>query len=184
MNKKVIVLLADGFEEMEAIISIDILRRAGLEVISAAIGDKLLVNGSRNVRVQADSRLKNLQIIPDALVLPGGGPGANNLAASAEVEKLINECFKEKKLIAAICASPAYVLAKTGILSGRKATGYPGSERLFNSDVTNTNEAVVIDGNIITSRGPGTAFYFALAIVKELCGAKTAQDVKDKALIN
>lgn len=184
MSKKVIVLIADGFEEMEAIISIDILRRAGLDVISAAVKNDLQVTGSRNIVIQADSKLEDLKQIPDAVVLPGGGKGAKNLAASTLVEELIIKSFNAKKLIAAICASPACVLAKTGILKGKNATGYPGTEGSFGPEVTIRSETVVVDENIITSAGPGTAFDFALAIVEKLCGEKTAQEVQQKALIS
>jgi len=184
MSKSVVVALADGFEEIEAVISIDILRRAGLNVISVAISSDLLVRGSRNITIQADVFLKDLEIIPDALLLPGGSTGAKNLAASEVVDDMLQTCVEQKKIIAAICASPACVLAKAGVLEGKKATCYPSFEKLFPPQVMHSEDAVVVDGNIITSKGPGTAFEFALRIVDVLCGTQIAQEVKAKALIS
>ncbi|MBU4477893.1 MAG: DJ-1/PfpI family protein [Candidatus Omnitrophica bacterium] len=183
MRKKALILLAEGFEEMEAVITIDLLRRAGLEVISAAVGDKLLVLGSRKISVQADVFLQGVKDIPDALILPGGAKGADNLAASNTVIALVRRCFREGKVVAAICAAPAVVLAKSGILKGKKATCYPGDEAEFSGDVTFVKDDVVCDGTLITGRGPGTAFSFALAIIKKLCGEQVAANVKEKALI-
>ncbi len=183
MGKKVLVALADGFEEIEAVSSIDILRRAELEVIIAAVGGDLLVSGSRGIQIKADIELKNFEGVPDALVLPGGLPGAENLANSNLVNDLIEKCTQQNKLVAAICASPAYVLAKADVLSGKKATCYPGCQSRFSGDTTYLQKDVVVDGNIITSAGPGTAFYFALAIVKKLVGEEAAFKVKEKALI-
>ena len=183
MSKNIVVALADGFEEMEAVISIDILRRAGLNVISASISSELLVKGSRNITVQADVFLKDLEIIPDAFLLPGGVAGAKNLAASEVVNDMLHACLRQAKLIAAICASPAYVLAKAGILEGKQATCYPLCSKLFSSNVKLSENPVVIDGNIITSRAPGTAFAFALAIVERLCDKETVQNIKEQALI-
>lgn len=183
MGKKVLVALADGFEEIEAVTSIDILRRAGLEVIIAAVGGDLLVSGSRGIQIKADIELRNFEGVPDTLVLPGGIPGAANLANSEIIINLIKKCSEQAKLIAAICASPAYALLKSGILSGKRVTCYPGCEKLLNADVKYINENVVIDGNVITSAGPGTAFYFALAITEQLLGKEIAEDVRKKALI-
>jgi len=183
MSKKVIVVLAEGFEEMEAIISIDILRRAGLEVITAATSSNILVTGSRKIPIKPDIELKNFSGVPEALVLPGGMPGAENLANSKLLINLIKQCAKQNKIIAAICASPAYALAKSGILSGKRVTCYPGCENRLNKDAIYLNQDVVVDGNLITSAGPGTAFYFALAIIEKLVGKETAQTVKNKALV-
>lgn len=184
MSKSVVVALADGFEEMEAVISIDILRRAGLNVINAAISNELLVKGAHNITVQADVFLKDLEIIPDAFLLPGGSAGAKNLAVSEVVNDMLHECQQQDKVIAAICASPAYVLAEAGFLEGKKATCYPSFKKLFSPNITHSEDTVVIDGNIITSKGPGTAFEFALSVVEALCGAESAQEVKAQALIN
>jgi len=183
MSLSALVLLAEGFEEMEAVISIDILRRAGIRVITAAICDNRIVTGSRRIPIKADILLKDFQSIPDALILPGGLTGAENLAASQDVKDLIMTCIREGKIIAAICASPALVLSKFGVLKGKKATCYPGHERHFGNETVFIKDDVVIDGNVITSAGPGTAFHFAVAIVHVLTGEKTLSDVKEKALI-
>lgn len=183
MNESAVVVLAEGFEEMEAVISIDMLRRAGIEVVTAALGEDTLVTGSRHIPLKADVSLKDVELIPDALVLPGGLPGAGNLAESELVNKFIKSCAEQKKIIAAICASPAYVLTRAGVLSGKKATCYPGDERRFAKDVKYVKEDVVVDGNVITSAGPGTAFYFALAIIQALAGIEAANKIKERALI-
>lgn len=183
MKKSVLVLLAEGFEEMEAVISVDILRRAGIEVAMAALTEDLLVKGSRGILIKADIFLENYNKIPDALVLPGGVGGAERLAASAKVSELIALCNEKKKIIAAICASPAFVLPKSGILKGRKATCFPGEEQRFGEDIIFVQESVVVDGNVITSRGPGTAFDFALTVAEALVGKDVVMAVKEKALI-
>ncbi len=182
-KKRVLVLLAEGFEEMEAIISIDMLRRANLDVITAGIGSENIVIGSRRISVKADMLLSDYKDIPDALVLPGGMPGALNLEASQAVISLIKKCGENKKIIAAICASPAYSLLKSGLLSGRRATCYPGDEKRFGKDITYVKQDVVIDGDIITSQGPGTALDFALSIIEKLSGPQEAKKVKEKALV-
>ena len=183
MKRKVIVLLADGSEETEAVFCIDLLRRAGLDVIVASLGNKDIVLCSRDVKIQADMELSDLKDLPDAIVLPGGSKGAENLANSQEVLNLINRCFDKKKIVAAICASPAVVLSKTKVLDNKKATCYPGSQVNFKDTTTYVDEEVVVDENVITSKGPGTAAYFALEIIKHLRGENVADTVKKKALI-
>ncbi|MCP4650517.1 MAG: DJ-1/PfpI family protein [PVC group bacterium] len=183
MAKKVLILLAEGFEEMEAVISIDILRRAGLDVVTVAIGGDLLVRSARNVTIKADVYLKNYEGIPDAVVLPGGTAGAERLAASEIVIDLIKTCTAQGKTVAAICAAPAIVLPKTGVLDGKRATCYTDCETMFNSQITFVKEDVVVDGNIITSAGPGTAIDFALAVVEVLLGEEIVAKLKEKALI-
>lgn len=183
MREKAVIILAQGFEEMEAIISIDILRRAGVEVVIACIGDDFLVEGSRKIMVQAQVKLEAIDYVPDALVLPGGMPGARNLEQSDVVIDLIRKVVKQDKVLAAICASPAHALVKAGVLKGKMATCYPGDEVLFSSDIIYKKQDVVVEGNIITASGPGTAFDFALAIVKKLCGQEMAEKIKKAALI-
>ncbi len=183
-RKKVYVLLAPGFEEIEAITSIDILRRSGLEVVCAAVSGKRLVRASRRVNVQADVLIKNLRGVPDAVVLPGGMPGAKNLGESPAVARLVKKCLAKGKIVAAICAAPVQALAKFGVLSGKRATGYPDPEgRAKYPDIKWSDFDVVKDKNIITSRGPGTAMQFALKVAGELAGKKTARVVKEKALV-
>ena len=170
MDKHALIILAEGFEEMEAVIPADMLRRAGVNVTIAALGPELLVNGSRGICIKADTLLDEVTKVPDALVLPGGGKGAENLAASEKVIDLVQQTAQAGKIVAAICASPAHALVKAGVLEGKAATCYPGEEILFEGKTIYKKDNVVVDGNIITSRGPGTAFSFALAIIEAVCG--------------
>lgn len=178
---QVIVPLADGFEEIEAIVPIDLLRRAGLTVILAGVGS-ISVTGSRGVTINCDTLIEQLELEGvDAILLPGGMPGASNLAAEWKVNEAVITLFNESKLVAAICAAPAVVLGPTGILEGREATCYPGAEGYAPNHSFSTKE-LVVDGNLITSQGPGKAALFALAIIEYLCGPQKAQEVGQKAL--
>lgn len=181
MAKKALIILAEGFEEIEATAPIDLLRRAEVEVTVAGLG-VLKVKSARNVMIVADKTLNETQADFDALILPGGGEGAKNLAASEKVKSLIKEMNQKEKLVAAICASPAVVLMPTGILKNKSATCYPGMEKNFDSSTEFKEESVVVDGNIITSRGPGTALLFALAIVEKLCGREVSEKLKKDTL--
>ncbi|MDR0456960.1 MAG: DJ-1/PfpI family protein [Treponema sp.] len=186
--KNAIVLLAEGFEEVEAVTPIDYLRRAGITVTIAAVGaiggGDLSVKGARGITVNADAVLQDLikrqAASYDAVIIPGGMPGAANIAASPEAGALIKEMAAAGKLVCAICASPAVVLAPLGILSGKKFTCYPGMEEKV-LDGKWTDERVAIDGNIVTSRSAGTAGEFAVAIITQLLsqaeGDKIAQTV-------
>ncbi|MDP1853302.1 MAG: DJ-1/PfpI family protein [Candidatus Omnitrophota bacterium] len=179
MVKKALIILADGFEEIEAITAIDILRRAQIEVIVAGLSNRE-TRGSHGIKVSTDILLDELKEETSALILPGGSPGAENLAKSPKVASLINKMFKSGKIIGAICAAPALVLEPAGVLKGKKATCFPGMEKLFSREIKFTQEEVVRDGNIITSRGPGTALAFALKIVEVLLDKDTAQTLKEK----
>jgi len=183
MRLRVIILLAKGFEEMEAIISIDIMRRAGIDVLIVCIDNDLLVEGSRKISVQGQLRLEDVDFIPDALILPGGMPGAKNLEESGVVIDLIKKTASQGKIIAAICASPAHALVKAKVLEGKRATCYPGEEKLFSSNTIYEKNDVVVDGNIITSVGPGTTFKFAIEIVRKLCGQNIADNVEQAAIL-
>lgn len=176
MKKKAVVVLAEGFEEMEAVIPIDILRRAGVEVIVAGLND-LIVKGSRGIMIQADCVLDTHTEHCDALILPGGGKGAENLAMSEKIKKIIRDMNSQGRLLGAICASPAVVLSPLGILSQKKATCFPDCAELFEKDVHYSDKPVVVDGNIITSKAAGTAFDFALAVVRALVGEEKALEV-------
>ena len=182
MPKTALVILAEGFEEVEAIASIDVLRRAGVRVTIAGVMD-LQVKSSRNIGVQTDALLKDIKDLPDAVILPGGLPGAMNLAKSEEVAKLVKKMNSAGKLVAAICAAPAAVLAPLGILDGKKATCFPGCESDFSSKTVHLQDRVVKDGNVITSQGPGSALEFALEIVRDLVTSEMADLVRDKMLI-
>lgn len=180
--KKVLVLLANGFEEIEAITCIDILRRAGLSVTVAGVGG-ITVRGAHDLVIKTDMKVASYNKLPDAIVLPGGMPGVKNLSASRKVNALVKEAYKKGKIIAAICAAPAYVLASTKILEGKKATCYPGCESMLRDHrVRFVNKKVVVDANIITSKGPGTAFEFALKLARILAGKKRERIVRKKTL--
>ena len=180
-KKKVAVLLAEGFEEIEAVTNIDILKRAGLQVTIVGVGGSI-IKGAHEVALKVDIEISNYKDLPDALMLPGGMPGVQNLSGSKDVNKLIKECNKKGKLIAAICAAPSHVLLPTGIIQGKKVTCYPGCEDLLKGKATFVEEKVCVDGNIITSRGPGTAFDFALKIVEILLGEDIKKEIKEKTL--
>lgn len=171
---KILVPLAPGFEEMEAITVIDILRRAKLNIVTAAISENP-VKGSHNIKITADTML-NENDKYSAIVLPGGMPGTNNLKDDKRIISLIKSINKSGGITAAICAAPI-VLAEAGVLSGKKYTCYPG----FEDDIKNAffqPEPVVADGNIITSRGAGTAIPFALKLVEILAGKASASEVE------
>jgi 4-methyl-5(b-hydroxyethyl)-thiazole monophosphate biosynthesis len=189
MSKKALVLLADGFEEVEAITPVDYLRRAGVEVTTAAVGGSKTLTGARGVPVIADVTLEELvkqgragAASWDAVVLPGGMPGAANLAASGEVGALLKETAVMGKLVCAICASPALVLAPLGLLAGKKFTCYPGMEEKVQGAHW-SGERVVIDGAVITSRGAGTAGVFAAAIIGALLGEAEGMKVARSVLL-
>jgi len=180
--KKALMILADGFEEIEAFSPVDILRRADIEVTIAGLSGKA-IESARGVKVTADIGLTEAEGEFDAVVFPGGAAGAENLAKSEKVKSIIKSMHAKGKIIAAICASPAWVLAPTGILKDKNATGYPGTEKEFPKDVKFKSELVVADGNIITSKGPGTAALFGLKLVEILAGKEKAEDLKKKMLI-
>ena len=190
--KKVIVMLADGFEEIEALAPVDLLRRAGIEVVT--VGAEL-VKGSRGISVATDMRVNdfledcNKNGLPDAIVVPGGLNGTKNLAACKKANDLILKMWEEKKLVCAICAAPVIVLSPLGILKNKNFTCYPSMENDF-AEFAGQNweekvlgsvhhtESVVIDGNLITSRGAGTALDFSFAIIQALCGKEIMEQVK------
>ncbi|MDR1278983.1 MAG: DJ-1/PfpI family protein [Treponema sp.] len=187
MSKRVMVLLADGFEEVEAVTPIDYLRRAGLELVTAGIGKNRLVTGSHGIPLGVDYTLEELAKEGragswDAVLLPGGMPGAANLAASKETGALLKDMAASGKLIGAICASPAVVLAPLGLLAGRRFTCYPGMETGV-SGARWTEDPVVADGNIITSRGAGTAALWAVALISRLLSPAEGEKVARSVLL-
>ena len=184
MSKKVLVLLAEGFEEVETVTPITYLRRAGVEVTTAAIGGQLTVRGARRVQQTADTTLAEAGGVGDwdAVVIPGGLPGATNLAACEKTGALLKDMANAGKLVCAICASPAVVLAPLGLLAGRKFTCYPGMEEKV-TDGQWLEKRVVVDGNIITSRAAGTAGEFSIAIIEQLLDEETAKKIADTVLL-
>lgn len=178
---KVLVLLAEGFEELEAITVVDILRRAKIEVITTGLKDRK-VKSTRRVIVTSETTLDKVNAQDfDMVVLPGGQPGADNLIADERVKELLQTMEKEGKYIAAICAAP-YVLSHAGILKNKKATSYPTLQSKLDAAQIIDNQGVVIDDKIITSQGPGTAIDFALELVAILKGQDTTQKIKDAML--
>lgn len=174
----VLVPLAEGCEELEAVTIIDVLRRGSVEVTSAALDDTTVL-ASRGVRLLADTTLDEvLNKRFDMLVLPGGGPGAERLNTDPRIRKLLQDMSAQGRYTAAICAAPG-VLASAGLLNGRLATAYPGTLEALALDNTRLSEQPVVqDGTVITSQGPGTAMDFALALVEILEGAETRQQVE------
>lgn len=183
MAKKVLIILADGFEEMEALTPIDILRRAGVDITIAGL-DKKEITSTHEVKVIADVELKDAGRDYDIVILPGGLPGADNLHESSLVNGILKEFQAKDKWIAAICASPSFVLQPAGIVKGKSATCYPGAEGKFSDDVNFKEDIVVVDGKVITSRGPATALAFSLEIVKQLLGTAQAEELKTQTLYN
>lgn len=174
--KKLGVFMADGCEEIEALTVVDLARRAGIEVAMISITGDKLVKGAHGINFQTDIPAEYMDFdILDGIVLPGGMPGTLNLGANEYVQKIIAEFAEKGKLVAAICAAPS-VLGEAGLLNGKKATSYPGfEEKLLGADVC--TDTVAVDGNVITSRGMGTAIDFALAIIRYLLDDKTAEDL-------
>ncbi len=182
MPKRALVILAQGFEEIEAITIIDILRRAGIDVTVSGL-NAIEIKGSHGITLIADEKLDTIKEDFQACILPGGLAGAKNLASSEKVNLMIKQMHKNGKIIAAICASPAIVLAPAGILKNKTATCYPGMQDSFGKETIFKEAAVVIDGNIITSRGPATALLFALSIVEILCGKEARDKLKRDTLL-
>ncbi len=179
--KKVFVFLANGFEETEAVATIDILRRGDLNVNTVSISSDKLVTGAHDIPVMADITFEDADFSNGSmLVLPGGMPGASNLNAHEGLKNLLLFYFEAGKNVAAICAAPL-VLGGLGILSGKKATCYPSFEpQLTGAEVT-TNP-VEKAGTVITGRGPGYVIEFALALVEELQGKAKAEEVRSGLL--
>ncbi|HQH54831.1 MAG TPA: DJ-1/PfpI family protein [Candidatus Hydrogenedentes bacterium] len=164
----VLVPLAEGFEEIEAITIVDILRRAGFDVVTASLGGKS-VKAAHGVSIMADRTLDEaLRDDYDMVVLPGGQPGTDNLDNDPRIHKVLKKMAGSGKFVGAICAAPK-VLANAKLLEGKRATSYPGILDKMNLPTTTyTGAAVEKDGKILTSRGPGTAMDFALAIIEAL----------------
>lgn len=179
---RLLVLLADGTEEMEFVITVDMVRRAGLEVVTAGI-EKEEVIGSRGLRLRADTVLQEIHRNEfDGLIVPGGSSGVDAMCRSAEVLAAVAEFARREKMLAAICAGPK-VLDAAGVLEDRTYTCYPGVEQEIRHG-QRVDRKVMCDGSLITSQGPGTAFAFALAIIAYWCGADRAREVAGRALVN
>jgi len=179
--KKVLVPLADGCEELEAVTVIDLLRRAGIEVIVAGL-EAGVVTASRGVLLQPDLILDEaLKQDYDMIVLPGGGPGSDRLAADQRILDLLVSMADKGKFTAAICAAPK-VLLNVGILQGKKVSCYPGVLQPADLPGLDTAQAVIQDGKVITSRGPGTAIDFSLQLIESLLG-RDKRDMVEAELV-
>jgi 4-methyl-5(b-hydroxyethyl)-thiazole monophosphate biosynthesis len=183
---RVCVLLADGFEEIEAVTIIDVLRRAEIDVTTVSVspppGGSLEVRGAHGIAMRAErSLLDAAEQDWDMVLLPGGMPGATNLRDHPGVQELLRRQHDEGRALGAICAAPI-ALGSAGVLEGRKATCYPGFEDgLTGADCV--TDRVVEDGPLTTSRGPGTAIEFSLAIVARLAGAEVAAQLREGMLV-
>lgn len=176
MAKSIYVFLAEGFEEVEAVTTIDLLRRAGLPTHIVAVGDRASVTGAHGIVIQGDLLIDEVYSADvDALVLPGGLPGVTNLKASAKLRSLIEEAAAASKLLAAICAAPS-ILGELGLLEGLQATAYPGFEQYLTGAEAQP-KAVVRSGQFITGRSAGATIDFALAIIEALAGREQADAV-------
>ena len=177
---RVLVPLAPGFEELEAITITDLLVRAGVDVITAGL-DESPVTASRGTTVIPDTSIDNIEHeIFDLIVLPGGLPGADHLQNDSRIQALLKTHAKMNRYIAAICAAPK-ALNQAGLLDNKSATAYPGTlESINNESITISDKAIVIDGNIITSRGPGTAMDFALKLIELLEGKDKKSEVESQ----
>ena len=177
----ILVFLADGFEEIEALTPVDILRRAGYDTKTVSVGkgrDKV-VNGAHGIPVCADLTMKEAKKIcaePEMIVLPGGMPGAKNLDSDSEVDAYVKEAYDRGGYIGAICAAPM-ILGKRGMLDGKCATCFTGFEKELVGAVV-TGGRVEIDGNIVTACGMGAACEFALALIKVMKGESAAEDMR------
>ena len=172
---KIYMFLADGFEEVEALAPLDLLRRAGLDIKTVGIGKKQ-ITGAHGINVEADLCEDQICDIADAVILPGGMPGTLNLDASKTVEIAVLATHAKGGYVCAICAAPR-VLGRLGILDGKRFTCYPGTEELIPNGIF-TEERVTVDGKIVTARGMGCAVDFGLALVGLFCGEETEKKLR------
>ncbi|CAL8097076.1 unnamed protein product [Calicophoron daubneyi] len=176
-DKSVVVVAANGYEEIELVTAVDILRRAGAIVHISSLSRNSLVYGSQKIAIRADQTLSADEIIHDAIVLPGGMVSSQTMVKSSKLGALLKQYESRNKYIVAICAAPLALKAHK-IFSGKNLTSYPHVKTELQTDYNYLDKSVVVDGNLITSRGPGTAAEFAFALVKLLFGEKVAQDLK------
>ena len=182
MMKTIFVFLADGFEEIEAITPVDVLKRAGLNVQTVSVMEEQTVIGAHGIPVVADKMFAEIDLDnAEMLLLPGGLPGATNLDAHQGLSDMIMSFASEGKPLAAICAAPL-VFGNRGLLQGKKATCYPGFESYL-AGAEYTAALVETDGNFITAKGPGAAMDFAFAIVEKYCGIEKVNELKSGMMI-
>ena len=181
--KKAAVLLADGFEEIEALTAVDLLRRARIYVDTVSISDDYMVHGAHGINVQTEDLFEEVNFAEfDMIILPGGMPGTLNLKAHEGLRSLLKTYDEEKKYIAAICAAPS-ILSELGMIKGRKACAYPSFEdELDCEEVLKVPE--MVDGHIITGRGMGAAIPFALRLTSLLCGDAKSEEIRKSIVYN
>jgi 4-methyl-5(b-hydroxyethyl)-thiazole monophosphate biosynthesis len=178
--KKILMPIAPGFEEIEALAVVDILRRAGLEVIMAGTVDGA-IEGRSKIRVLTDVSLISVKDQEfDMIILPGGTVGTENLKKDVRIKEIVERLYKKGKFVAAICAAPT-VLSAIGITAGRTVTSYPGVRNILQKEKL-SDERVVVDGNIVTSQGPGTAIEFAFKLVELLLGKEKVNEINKGVL--
>ncbi len=175
--KQAVMLFARGYEEVEALMTVDLLRRGGVDVKMASITDEMTVCGSHEIRVQMDTKLADVDVDQmDAVIIPGGKEGTDRLGEDASVCQVLKGAFQAGKVVAAICAAPS-VLGACGILEGKRATCYPGFEgKLTGAEFV--DEMAVVDGNVVTSRGLGTSMEFGFALLEVLVSKEMAEKVR------
>ena len=171
-------MLADGFEEAEALVPWDLIKRSGADIELVSVNAGKNVTGAHGLAVTADKTIDELDgVLPDCIVLPGGMPGMTNLLACGKLCKMIAAANAERKIIAAICASPS-ILGELGVLQGKKAVCFPGFESRLHGAVI-TADHVCSDGNIITAKGMGVSFEFAFAVIERLFGSEKVSALKN-----
>ena len=179
MNKKVYIFLADGFEDIEGLTVVDLMRRADIDIKTVSIKKSKEITTSHGITMLTDLTFAETDFTDaDMLVLPGGMPGTMNLGVDVAVTGALKQMNRDGKIVAAICAAPS-VLGKCGILEGKKATCYPGFEdKLIGAEIV--NKAVVTDGNVITSIGLGTSMEFGFELIKKLISEEKAEEVREQ----
>lgn len=184
MTKKVALFVENGSEELEFIAPLDILRRANIEVDLISANDAEYITSSHDVKVIVDKKISDIENILDydAIVIPGGMPGATNLRDNEKIIEFYQTMYENKKLVAAICAAPI-VLSHAGILEDKEVTSYPGFDKEINCALYNNEKAVVVDKNIITAQGPSVAILFGYEIVNYLLKDNTAKEISDAMLV-
>lgn len=180
--KTVYVFFADGFEEIEAFSVVDVLRRAGIQVVMVSVTPDEIVKGAHGISVLCDKNIVNCDFYDASmLVLPGGMPGAATLGTCEDLRRLLQQFAESDKPLAAICAAPM-VLGQFGLLQGKKVTCYPGFEQYLDG-ADYTAALVEKDGNIITGKGPGAAMSFAFALVEHLLGETKVEELKEAMIV-
>ncbi len=175
---KVYAMIANGTEEVECLAVVDILRRSGIETVLVSVHDTCDVVSSHNIRIQADAKIADVDLSDgDAIFLPGGLPGSENLSSCEPLIEAISQALGSGRRVAAICAAPGVVLGRHGFLAGKTATCYPGFEKEFRG-AEHTMQGVVTDGSVTTARGLGFAIDLGLELVKLLCGEEISEKIK------